>query len=854
MEALTERTNLTGRTKLVVALVVLLLLGIFLPPNINGTRFRDRLKPALSAALGREVKIGQVKYRLLPRPGFDLYDFQVMDDPAFSAEPLLMCGKVTADLRLTSLWKGRLEIANLKLTDDALPPSLNLVHANGHWNVESLLLRVEQVPSAPTAKRRSEQRARFPYIAATGGRINLKFGPEKTPFTLTNTDFAFWLASEDLWHVRLEGRPVRADMNLSDTGTVKLDGDLHRSRELQDMPVRLHLNWEKAQLGQFSSLLTGRDRGWRGGLSGDAQLSGTLANLHITGATELSHFRRYDINRDSMPVVRTRCLGDYARSALELKCDTPLESGGLLLTARWLASTPRDYDLSMVATRVPLSLVATLARHARSTLPDDLTATGDFNGALGFHSRNGVRNWHGAGMTSPFVLQSSVAEKPFPVSSIKFRIGLDEVPASLAAKRAKLATPQNPAPQPDALTIDSFSIQMGPSTALEVQGSVDAAGYHGLAKGLVPLERFLVLAKTTGFDPPQANFNASAVVDFNVGGAWANFAPPHVGGKARVQNLTAWIPGVKDRLVLSEADIQLTDAALVLNDISGQFEHSPILFTGKITSPYTCPSPPCLLEFDLHADTLAMGDAASLLGPTGKGWNLPFLSGSPDELPDFRARGTFSAGQLIVARLPLEKFTSHIEVSDRELLVTHISAKLGGGAVDGEWRVNWSGSPSRYTATGSLTGVAVERLAPAPPAPNVELLNAWITGKLDGKYSFHFEGKNEAEMLLSAAGRADFTIANGNSHTLSLEPPKPFRFQSLQGTLELDKQTLRVLPSKFRADNRIYELSGTVTLADKQAKLRVSNGGARWDFTGDLSKPQLSAQHLTAQTTPTHRQ
>src|SRR5260370_35278433 len=106
-----------------------------------------------------------------------------MADPAFSAEPLLMCGKVTADLRLTSLWKGRLEIANLKLTDDALPPSLNLVHANGHWNVESLLLRAEQVPSAPTAKRRSDQRARSPYIAATCGPIHLKVSPERHPFT-----------------------------------------------------------------------------------------------------------------------------------------------------------------------------------------------------------------------------------------------------------------------------------------------------------------------------------------------------------------------------------------------------------------------------------------------------------------------------------------------------------------------------------------------------------------------------------------------------------------------------------------------------------------------------------------------
>jgi hypothetical protein len=110
-------------------------------------------------------------------------------------------------------------------------------------------------------------------------------------------------------------------------------------------------------------------------------------------------------------------------------------------------------------------------------------------------------------------------------------------------------------------------------------------------------------------------------------------------------------------------------------------------------------------------------------------------------------------------------------------------------------------------------------------------------------------------MLASAAGKAEFTVANGTSRTLSLESPKPFRFQSLQGTLELEKQTLRVLASKFRAENRIYEVSGTVSLADKQAKLQVSNGGSRWDFTGDLSKPQISSQHLTAQTTTSvHKQ
>src|SRR5215471_16020235 len=193
------------RKKVFAIVLVVLALAIFLPPNINGVRFRNRLSFNLSAAFGREVKIGSVKYRLFPRPGFDLYDFQVMDDPTFSAEPMLLCGKVTADLRLTSLWRGRLEIANLKLENsgDRIPPSLNLVYLNGHWNLESLLVRAEQVPSAPTTRKSAEQRPRFPYIEADGGRINIKIGAEKKPYALINTDFAFWLAAENLWHVRL---------------------------------------------------------------------------------------------------------------------------------------------------------------------------------------------------------------------------------------------------------------------------------------------------------------------------------------------------------------------------------------------------------------------------------------------------------------------------------------------------------------------------------------------------------------------------------------------------------------------------------------------------------------------------
>jgi AsmA-like C-terminal region/AsmA family len=824
--------------------LVLLALAIFLPPNINGVRFRDRLAGSLSSALGRQVRIGQVKYRVFPRPGFDIYNLQVMDDPAFSAEPLLMCGKVAADLRLTSLWHGRLEIANLKLTDDAAPPSLNVVYSKGHLNLESLMLRVEQVPSAPTGKRQAEQRPRFPYIEATGGRINLKFGAEKKPFTLTNTDFALWLAAEDVWHVRLEGQPVRTDMNLNDTGTLRMEGDLRRSPGLKQMPLNLSLAWDNAQLGQFTSLVMGRDRGWRGGLRANAQFSGTAANLHIVASAEVNEFRRYDINRNQMPRLTTRCLGDYIHDSLELKCDTPLQSGGVLLTARWSSDAPRDYDVSAVATRVPLSMVTTFARHARRTVPDDLTASGDLNAAFGFHSHNGVRNWHGTGMTSAFLLQSAAGDKPFAVSPVHFHVGPVENPAPVFTRKGKQKQ-QPVSAATDTLTFDSFSVQLGPSTSAQVQATVDSSEYWIGVKGMVPLERLLALGRTTGFPSDLGNTTASAVVDLNISGPWANFAPARVRGTAHLQNVASWIPGIKDRLLISEADAQLSEVETVLTHMTGQFEHTPVSFGGTINVPASCTGNAlCPIEFDLHSDMLAMSDLGKLLGVTDSGWNIPFFSDSA-KLPDFRATGTLSVGQFSVAELPLEKFTAHVEVGDKSLLVSRINAKLAGGTADGEWHADWSTSRPRFTAAGTVSGVAMDRLD--LNAPDVALVNSWISGRADLKYGLKFEGGTPQEMAASVNGKVEYLISNGASRSLLLDGVKPLKFQSLQGELEIEKQALKVLPSKFKAENRIYEMSGTVSLIDRQAKLRVSNSGSRWDITGALDKPVIAgAPHIEA--------
>ena len=102
------------RGKVVAGIVLVLALYLVRP---GAQRLRTRIARSISLALGRQVDIGSVSVRLLPQPGFDLENFVVHDDPAFGAEPVLQSSDVVALIRLSSLLRGRLEIARLSLTE-----------------------------------------------------------------------------------------------------------------------------------------------------------------------------------------------------------------------------------------------------------------------------------------------------------------------------------------------------------------------------------------------------------------------------------------------------------------------------------------------------------------------------------------------------------------------------------------------------------------------------------------------------------------------------------------------------------------------------------------------------------------
>ena len=358
-EAANERPG-AGRRRVAFFLIAVLafLLLAFVPPLVNVGRLQRHVDAEISAALGRPVHFDHLSLNLLPMPGFTLDNFVIEEDPAFGYEPTLHADEVRINLRLRSLWRRRLEFSSISFT----APSVNVVHRpDGRWNLQGLLLQASRIPAAPTAQTHPGPTLRFPYIEATGARVNLKLGQEKTPVALTEADFALWQPVEHQWHFRIEAHPVRSDIAPGENGVLRAEGTLGGDRAhstLADMPMDLQLAWQDAQLGGLTSLLLGRDAGLRGDLAATATATGTLGQNSIIATLNAENARRADFIPQRPLSVTVTCSATAENSFhafRSIECRMPQGNSPSSAMLALAASVPdvRRPDLASVRIDVP---------------------------------------------------------------------------------------------------------------------------------------------------------------------------------------------------------------------------------------------------------------------------------------------------------------------------------------------------------------------------------------------------------------------------------------------------------------------------------------------------------------------
>jgi len=376
------------RITLISGLVTLIVAIIVLPPLINVSRYQGQVTALMSRSLGRPVHLSSVELRLLPRPGFVLHDLTVGEDSAFGAEPVLSARTVAASVRILSLWRGRIEISRVGV-DDA---SLNVVRSEqGRWNLESLMLGAKPVLTAAPGGQRSAvavKPAPFPYLEATNSRVNLKNGAEKSPFSIVNTDLSLWQDEPGQWRVRLSGQPSRTDIQMSqaDAGDIRLEGTLKTAPQLRDMPLRLQVEWRDAQLGELSRLMLGSDSGWRGDMTADVAVQGTLDGAQTKARLRASGVRREEFSPETPLDFDANCSFRYQRSenaVHDLGCDTAIGEGRLHLKGEIPGNGGQPEGMLEVR-QVPLQAGLDLLRTIRSDFAPGITARGQLNGELAY--------------------------------------------------------------------------------------------------------------------------------------------------------------------------------------------------------------------------------------------------------------------------------------------------------------------------------------------------------------------------------------------------------------------------------------------------------------------------------------
>lgn len=837
------------RRVVIVAAAILLVLFLVRP---GVSRLKARIANSISRAVARPVEIGSVQLRFLP-PGFDVENLVIDEDPSFGAEPMLRATEATARVRLISLLRGRLDVSRLELTE----PSLNLVRrADGRWNLEELLEHMARTPTAPTAKSKSEVKPGFPYIEASTGRINFKFGAEKKPYALLDADFALWQESENEWGVRLKAQPLRTDTDLNNAGVLLVNGTWQRAPSLRNTPLQFSLEWSQAPLGQLTKLISRNDMGWRGEVRLDATLNGTPAGLQIGADASIEDFHRYDISSMGGGMrLQGHCNGNFSsveHMMHQIFCSLPAGNGMISLHGDAGLPGAHRMNLSLELENVPMTAVAQLARRAKKNLPADLMATGgvqgDFVAREDEKSANGPE-FEGQGEITDLRLQSASNGVDLTAGTVPFVLVSGKGGRS---KPSYLTDPFVQAANGLRIEYGPFPVALGRALPAEVRGWFGPSGYALNLHGEGEISRTLPLAGLVGLPAINAKAEGVAQMDLVVAGTWTNglsqdasgFSAPQVTGKVQLHNVRASIRGTGAPIEISSAELVLSPDEARIEKLNARAGNAH--WTGFVSLPRGCGVPgACVATFELNTDQITLNGLHNWLRPPSaeRHWYqvLPNNSAPAPFLQNLRAIGKVSAGQVLIHNVAANRVSASLNLQQGKLKISDLRADMLGGKHQGNWQIDFAAEPAVYSGDGTLKAISLGQVADAMHDP-------WISGIASGSYRVKASEMDAAAFWKSAEGTLQFDIADGAlSHVVLHADELPLRIQDWRGRALLRDGKLDIERGKLISPSGAYEISGTASLG-RGLDFKLSQGGDPgvragsivYSVTGTLAEPHVT--------------
>jgi len=784
------------RRRILIALVVLVLLVILLP-LISLGRYHHTIAASLSRSLGHTVNIGSINLTLFPFPGLEIHNLTVEEDPAFGAEPLLIAPTVTIYPRLSTLWTLRFEIGRIDF-DEA---SVNLVRdPAGRWNFSSLMLQASRSKAAPTAQRHASRTPRFPYVSFSGARINFKQGYIKNPFSLFNTDASVWLSDPSHWRISLKAQPARTDLDLDleDTGTVRVDGTVTRAASLEQLPLNLHVSWTGAQLGQVSRLVFGFDSEWRGDLRMEADITGDMENLKIHPRVHVINAHRLEFTPLNELDIDAFCEAMYHRPAHSLDhliCLLPTGSGHLLLTGSVPDLSRPQPDLNLEINHTPASFVVDLLGMLRRTLPTDLSASGVINGAFTWAPRvraPQVSQRPGSEQSRDVLTGHAVAEnvsinlanvnQSFTFPSLTFATPNWTPPSQphhgvphvlkrhgrYISSRPPLSGHMKDTPSGNIILLLPANFSAGAATPMQVSAQLSRSTFSLRFTGESSLARLQpVTADFSQLQPLQAlAAKGNAEADLTLSGPWllpVSLEPgpttqSQLRGFVRLQHAQlapGWLP---EPINIDSATVQFGKLSAQLNApdaitwANATISINGITATGSVSYPAWCEDPAgCAAQVNLDFPSI---DAAALqtavYGPNRGAFLQSLLSQVESAPPAWpRIAGTVHAAAFTVGTLRLANARAAITVQNGKLNIASLDASTLGGSAHATGAIQNTSNGPAYTLNLTWAGVKLPQVAAL-------FHEKWGTGSIDGQSTLKLQGFSS--LAASATGTFSWTI------------------------------------------------------------------------------------------------
>ena len=827
-----EEKRPSPRRWILLAAAVLSVVAFVLPPLVNISRYQHRIADSISRSIGRQVHISSVKLRLLPLPGFEFSDFSVEEDPKFGSEPILHSDSVVADLRLLSLWRGKLEVSRIHF-DDA---SLNLVREpNGGWNFASVLVQAAHIPNAPTGQRHAGSAPRFPYIDAENTRINFKEGNEKKSLAFLNSDLSISLAPEDAWELHFRAQPVRTDLvlDLSDTGMLRIDGTLHRAPLLAEMPLQLKVEWDGVPLGQLSKLTLGSDIGWRGGLDVEAAVEGTAELAHIRTRLKVAGLHRSEFTPARPIDVESTCRASFrreSRSLEDIACNSPVGDGALRLAGSIQeVQTQPQAQLTLAIDRVPASAVLTALQEVRSGLGSGVQAAGALNGQFQYATQNGrPPSIAGEVALDSLSLTPPDSRKPFLVGPVRLRC------ESPQAGNDETGSP--------ALLLQPVRLAMGAPVPVTVDGRFTPAGFDLHLGGVTTLARLKAFGKTFGL----LGGAGTATLDLDLRGKWLLPVPdsehPVVAstaeGSIAIRNAELTTSYLSQPLkiasaqgILSPTQIEWTNASITYGKLEAQ---------GTLEYPTLCiASAPCAGHFSLVFPTLDLAALQSTLLGTSEGGELlrqilDRIDRHSVKWPDLS--GSVRIGVLSTGKLVVHDAIGALDISGNSIKIRSLNGHLANGTMHLAGLVDASGDQPEYQLDVQVTNAA-------PSALGSIFDEHWGSGQANFSAQITMSGFDAQDLVRTATGSLRWDWTKGG---LAAEEPLPVaaqpfvHFDQWSADAAIAESTIKITHSLLARGQEAIPLSGTISF-NREIDMKGGSTAHPFAITGTLQHPEVKA-------------